>query len=529
METGSVLAEALVKVKLVYDGADIKQQATNAAELQGRALKNQISTLRSEGRSLRQVGMGINKAAAVLFKTIVAPALLLGGLGIRKYMQSTEKGAAQLRTEVKGLTKSWDQFLGRVGRVIYNSGILTKVIDKLKNILNGLDDKKIGQIFNIAKWAAILYIFMKITAFLTTWGGLLKTVSGNILNLAGAGYFGKGVALKVAGAAVGPAIAQGVGRKGLGEVAEGAAGSVAGPAVGTALGYGGGVVRSTKEFKSFRRFEKQVHARHLSQGGTGKVVNLQADYGVTASKPATQAAASASKIGGLFNVIAKYFTIILIGVDFLRGFLKELGVKWADTASAFEFLKKILGYVWQAVTGVFNAMSSFVVDVGAMWASTLKFIFTSIALVLKGEFKNAMVNFLAYMGDQSTFTGEHGMVAIFGRAYEEFLKGLTGYEKIQDKGKKEKKLDWLSKQPPKAVSFAGLQQAAQEMITGDNTTATKDNTDAIKANTAALLGAKPSEKGNAFLGVMNNMIDTSAFQASQLPYGVTAVSRGMAY
>ena len=543
METGSVLAEALVKVKLVYDGNDIKQQATTAAEMQGKALKTQIGNLRKQARAFSQIASGLNKAASVLFKTIVAPALLLGGLGVKKYMQSNEKGAAQLRTGVKGLTKSWDQFLGRVGRVIYNSGILTKVIDKLKKILDGLDDKKIGQLLNVAKWAAILWVMIKITAQIATWPGIISKVVGAVKTL---GLMGWGGAVAGAGA--------GAAKAGVKQIA----GKEVAVAAGAGAAGGGGLIATLKalpaSLNSFMNFWKRYDAQLKESGG------IRANFAGGPRKigPSSLTVASSMyKAGkslekgpflaqGSFGALSKVlfalgrfslalefvFKRILLPLEFLAGYLRGVGV---NVKGAGDLLLGGLGYLWKVIKTISVALD-FLMSAFRAGAEAIGAIMKSEVIAIFAFWKKALIDGL----ESALFD----LPNIYGNLIKNIEKGLMGIYDTEKRGegvgekmaniwtpltpRGERKMQFIDKQPPKAVSFAGLQQAAQEMITGDNTTATKDNTTAIKENTAALV-SKRGEKGNAFLGVMNNMIDTSAFQASQLPYGVTAVSRGMAY
>ena len=82
--TGVPLAEAVVMLKLVSDSGQVKKD--------------------------------IVKSLAPLAGIMAA-----GTLGVKKYMLTATAGAAKLRYAFAGLSKSWNQFLARLGRVIAGS------------------------------------------------------------------------------------------------------------------------------------------------------------------------------------------------------------------------------------------------------------------------------------------------------------------------------------------------------------------------------------------------------------------------
>lgn len=129
---------------------------------------------------------------------------------LNKYMLSTDKGSYQLQMRLAGLRKSWDQFLARVGGVIAQSKILSKVIDGLRKFLDSLSTDKIKAILNIAGWSAVLFVIIKITSQIATWSKIIKEVAAamGLINIAsGVGGGGKDVVKKAERRALGRSIA----------------------------------------------------------------------------------------------------------------------------------------------------------------------------------------------------------------------------------------------------------------------------------------------------------------------------------
>lgn len=163
MATGIPLAEAVVALKLVAD-------------------KNEIKT-------------NVIKALAPLASIVAA-----GSLGIRKYLLTTDKGATQLRQSLAGLSRSWNQFLARMGRVIASSGTLQAIFKGLAKVLDSLDDSVIRLILNVATWTAVYNVVQKISKSIAGW----KMVSAsNVGTAAGAGTAARGIS--IAGGLVGGA------------------------------------------------------------------------------------------------------------------------------------------------------------------------------------------------------------------------------------------------------------------------------------------------------------------------------------
>jgi len=208
---GAPLAEALVKVKLVYDKTDIKNQTNKAFEESNKNIKKQMAELKKSAAAYGLVGRELNNISNKMFKAIVLPTVALGTAGVMKYMQTTEQGALELRGAINGLTIAFNQFLARIGRVVNESKVLSKTIEGLKRFLNSLDDKKIAKILDIAIWTAILGIFIKIGGMTALWIKNLEEFRKKMVEVGLAEKVISGSRRGTAGGGLGPTIPAAIG------------------------------------------------------------------------------------------------------------------------------------------------------------------------------------------------------------------------------------------------------------------------------------------------------------------------------
>ena len=200
---GVPLATAVVQLNLVYNKANIQQQTgamvKNATDSSVKALTKSSNIYAGLYSMLLRLQTKLNMAS-------LATGAFFGG-AIYKYMMTTEKGAQQLRLSMGGLRYSFDQLLARIGRYIASSYTLTAVIGKLKAYLDGIDDKKIGQILNAAKWLVILTITNRIlTAWMAVRATLIKVAAEIVrLKVVNVGSAAAGAAATAAGGAAGGA------------------------------------------------------------------------------------------------------------------------------------------------------------------------------------------------------------------------------------------------------------------------------------------------------------------------------------
>jgi len=138
--------------------------------------KRQISALKREAQALSTIARGFDNAARVMMRSVIAPTLAMGALGLRKYLKTTEDGAVQLRKQIVGLRTAWNQALARIGEVIVKHGLLTKVINILKNVLDKLSSEKIERIFTAVKWATVLYVLLKIVSTTLKWMAMMDKI-----------------------------------------------------------------------------------------------------------------------------------------------------------------------------------------------------------------------------------------------------------------------------------------------------------------------------------------------------------------
>ena len=155
------MAQGVLSRWIIPIGADTKE------------FRKELADLRIQARALGTISRGLNQTSAMLVKTIVAPIVTIGTLGVKKFLQTTDIGAASLKKELKGLTGAWDQMLARIGASIYRHGELSKIIAGITKFMNEMDERKILRILEIGKWAAILAIVTKMGGMFTGW---LKSV-----------------------------------------------------------------------------------------------------------------------------------------------------------------------------------------------------------------------------------------------------------------------------------------------------------------------------------------------------------------
>lgn len=165
METiSSPLAEALVKVKLVYDKNDIAKQTEKQVNEVGKVWKKQITDYNRNIANLKRTANEFNKISVLLFRGLVAPAIALGTLGLRKYLQSTDDGATELSLALRALSKEWDQVLAKVGKYLTGSENLAEATNKITTALKSIKKEDISAFFDIAKIALFTFTLIKLTS-----------------------------------------------------------------------------------------------------------------------------------------------------------------------------------------------------------------------------------------------------------------------------------------------------------------------------------------------------------------------------
>lgn len=469
---GQPLAEALVKIRFIYDKGESTRQVTNAVNDQTRIYKNQLGSLRREARAFTTIGTQMNKVGTAL---MLASGLGAGGLvwkGLQKYLHTTDKGAIALSMSMTGLRKSWDQFLARIGKAISQSGALKSIIESLKKFLDGLSTQKIMQFLDRAKWMFILGVLIKAV-------GLIEIAIGKILRtyavLKGAGFLGAGMA--GAGAVSGTGGGKGVITGG------GAAGS------GLLMAQFIGAIRSFS-YVMYIMIKDLKHA--YSVGGFkylfmslkntfNKIEFFSRLYSdmvrLAAMKPPRD-------IGGRF-ASAKY----------VRGVAAETGAgsagaEWMGAGKAMamfkvigEFLAKLakILIVFDALAALFNGMGAkFSGGLGLIWKSIM-FLVNAIDWIISifvAGFEK-LGNIIRFLNPFNDWTLEKAA-----KRQEEINEEVKAKRPWGYGDKKNEKFTFTKKIG--TTSFAGLNKAAQDMITADNTSATKDNTEATRANTTAM-------------------------------------------
>jgi hypothetical protein len=495
------LADALVRVRLVADKSDFKAQTSRQVDDATKILRSQIGNLRKEARAFGIIGRDLNKIAATIFKFVVAPTIALGGLGVRKYMQTTEVGAKKLREAMAGLHHSWDQFLARVGRVIYNTGILSKVIERLRHFLNSLDDEKILRILNYAKWAAILGVITKM-------GGVIFTMTANILkfraalgtlellNLLKTGglTIGKGGVISATKqAAISGATAGGVGAVGVG----GIWGSIKALPQLISLNKQLSILDKSKVILERNRSALAALRKEMRASYDEKFMPLFKKGNIPYSHFATSERMAREKYGyggkgeGVVTGTQikkslegrkKYFEFQEAAATTRKAEIIAPIINAMKTiGKALEWVTKIILLPATALAGLFRGLGfDFKDGIDLIWSGIkgLWMLFKGALLILEVPFKALFASFQS-LGIilRNIFTGSfqqmadelenmwHNMIEDIGIAFGNWWTPLEKEQagNIKSRERKAKDLQFM----PKSItttSFAGLQEAAQEMV-----------------------------------------------------------------
>jgi len=510
-DVGIPLAEALVKVRLVTDKTDIKSNINKTTEDATKAWRKQMAYYGQQARAFSIIGNTLNRVSGLILKAFLAPSIALGALGIRKYMQTTDAGAEKLRHSLLSLRNAWDQFLARVGKAISTSPIFQKTLERIKNLLNSLDNKKILQWLEAAKWAAIFYVITKITGEIFLWASYFDRIKKAALFIAGANVFGG------AAGGAGGAVAGATGKAGIVGVEKAIAGAGTKQAIGLAAGGalagvgGGGTFawlrnifkkRETLQEEVLNMLKKDIpglkeekyalltkHSRIL-HGGKQLTLEEAAKAGLTLNKtlePSSKIVATTSsafskftavfpKLLGVLKIFGKLsgiITLIFAAFDFLKGFFKGLG-RYSETLKApIDFFKKTFLLLWNLLTGVFDILSGFLQTLGKILGIKIGSEIAAIYHLVSGHPLEALRD--VYVGIKEQFVAFWDwMRSIPVKIGEPFGKWKTPLEEgdLWNKVSKIRKqqlgaFEMLNKPSISTTTFAGLSAAAQEMAWKD--------------------------------------------------------------
>ena len=335
------LAEALVKIRMVYDGANVKSETKRAVDDQTKVYKQQMTHLRKESRALISVGREIGKVGELL---MIASGLGAGGMlweGIKTYMKTTEVGAEKLRQAMNGLHKSYEQFLARIGKAVTQSGLLAKVVERLKGFLDSLNEEKILKILNYAKWTAVLGVIMKITGELIKWTGEISKFQLHLSHLGIGGGLEAGIGGALGGAT--PLMAKLMGSA-----------MRSGPRTTTGFQtVGGGGFFIPKQLSWLEKETKNLTTQFAKLGSVlGSIWN---------------------KVGGVLTFITKAFVVF----DVLAGMVNAFGFKFEDGFDLIWTVLKGIGrgfeFLTTALTIGGKAFMDLFADLGALLAGDSSF------------------------------------------------------------------------------------------------------------------------------------------------------------
>lgn len=332
----------------------------------------------SFGRDMKKMVREFDSMANKLSKTIIAPTIALGTLGVMKYLKTTDALARSMNASIIKLKFSFNQFLFRLGETIIKKYELVKVIDKLSAALNKIDSKKISAFLDVVKWTAITVLIMKSVAALVRLSGVITNIRNGMLELEGV----KAVA--------------------------GAKGGAVSTAVGTGAGFGitQAIVKGVVHFKadiistfkkisiSFSNAWVMAQAKSMSNetykmGFIGKATDRitgigrgglgRSGYGSTSAMgKAGEFTASLVSFMGQIKAIGAILIRLAAPVLLVVSAFKAVFTTFQNVGVTFEWFTSSLSKVFTALEYLSNAIGS-VVDVISIGIKTLGVAFALVA------------------------------------------------------------------------------------------------------------------------------------------------------
>ena len=421
------LAEALVKVRLVYDKQEVKNQTNTAVQDSTKAYKQQMVSMRKDARAFGIIGREIGKVANLMFKTVVAPVAAISALGVHKFLKTTDAGANVLKNSFRELTLSWYQLLARIGAAVNKHGRLNEVVLKLKKFIDGIDEQKILRMLSIAKWTAILAVIMKITSQIFIWTSEIIRFRSALMWL----NLGKGMAKTAGGIAGGTAAGQ-------------IGGSLLGGVIGGA-GVGGGIAG----FKGFAFMSKlwKISAQLINES-SGKAASTMTRLALVLDMAFPKFAISFIGVFTLvknfvasLSKVAGWIALLIIPFDALVNVLnrnREAGEKLSKLGILWNVSTMPIRKLWNMVELVGSVMSFFTNTL----TEGLEFLYTALF-----DRKNLGKMFKQWADDWQEWWEN----------LRDIFRNFFGMASI----KKDKKYEFSS--GTSTLAFEGLTKAAQEM------------------------------------------------------------------
>lgn len=441
------------------------------------------SALRKEARALGVIGGELNKIASTIFKFAVAPAIVLGTLGVKKFLETTDSGARELKKSLSGLHYAWDQLLARIGKAIYSNTALGRSIKELVKFINSIDEAKLMAMFDNVKLALFAFTLTKIVALLTqTVSGMIRTAAA----MATIGALGDKVTTRAgmlrtitslaAGKTFAKPIVEQVGMETVGR----ARGGMSAAFATHAFAYSNVLLSDIKD-------KTKLAAQYMKEGNVQKA-NLALKEGMELKKnrdaiirslvrtgaipPVATALPYEARVvpvigGGLVNALKmldKAFAIVITILGVFRlifSYLTRMGVGGGEMASAASSALNSVTYTLNFIMKVIESMTGLFADLGTNLARL------TARLTGKGLTKEEWdMGFWEYT---------------FGSTMAPWKKSKTG---------KNEPFDFIGGKVTTS-SFADLNKLQQSMTEKtpivDNTDATRSNTETIKENSNYLM------------------------------------------
>ena len=555
------LAEALVKVKVVYDKSTMMQQTTSAVTDSTNIFKQQFTKLKAEARVFSEIGRHLNNAGNSIFKSFAFTGLAMYAVSqassvLSKYLNTTSQSANVLRQQVNQLRFSFNQFMARLGHVISTSKIFKDVMVGLKKLLDSLDEKKIKKIFDTVVAMAFLGIILKVLSVIPMlikgfkeiqmlwksiifYQGLSGVAGGTVRGVE------KGIVQSAEKSAVKGVVAQGV-----------TTGILSGGIIGTLFVKFKSLVEITKTLHSSMSNLSHSFGNTITAINEGEIIYISLysklkRLGI-AYEVLHAAITGAPKRPGLrsvgirvndleytiykeqIKVLSKLFSFIeKFREGFSKGFSKLVSFvsEWASKLSELLFIfDGIAAFMRGAGIDIKSGVDLIVTGLNIVWGSVKRFAGT-ILFVIDNITMTFSLFFAAIESAGVTLKGIIDMITGAGSlqdladglsgVIDEFLNSLVD---LADKWKKKfnallTKEFWVGDKDKKkekderyrflnektsTTSFEGLHQSAQDYITKENyVRAMATLQKAVEENTAALNKGKGWDRFKASLGIDN--------------------------
>lgn len=195
MATTINLADAQVTLRLndsqfaaamAQVGERIRTSSAKVSTALDSSLKAKVDALKSQSKMLSDAAGKMDKIASTISKVLIAPAVVLVGLGLKTFLETTDGAAIRTKRAMLELRYSFAQFTAEVGAQINKALHLDEVFHNLAVTLNKISPATIRAV-TVAVGALIAAVTTtKIVTFFIRWASELKSIYALLLGQAAA-------------------------------------------------------------------------------------------------------------------------------------------------------------------------------------------------------------------------------------------------------------------------------------------------------------------------------------------------------